>query len=184
MATLAALGLRQRGVDGLDQGRLFRHRAGLPYPLAGLRAGMRFEQVDAVVVAGRQHHTLGNPEAHLARRQVGDHHRQSAFQRLRGVGGADAGEDVAGLAADIQRQAQQLVGPLDILGLGDPRDPQVDLGEVIEGNLVGDRVVGKGPLGVDLSFCSSTRSSFDASIMASMRSVSTRVIKGLNLAIA
>ena len=40
-----------------------------------------------------------------------------------------------------------------------------------------------GPFGVFFSFCSSTRSSFDASIMASILSRSTRVISGLNLLI-
>jgi hypothetical protein len=48
---------------------------------------------------------------------------------LGSVGALDAGEHVALLVADVQGQAQQLVGAFDVLGLDDQRDAQVDGGE-------------------------------------------------------
>ena len=68
--------------------------------------------------ASRQHHALGEAEAHLAWGQIGYHHRQFAFELFGRIGGLDAGKDVAGLLlADVEGQLQQLVGPFDMVGL-------------------------------------------------------------------
>mmetsp|Transcript_31905 Transcript_31905/g.74920 ORF Transcript_31905/g.74920 Transcript_31905/m.74920 type:complete len:389 (-) Transcript_31905:1741-2907(-) len=84
-------------------------------------------------MAGGQHHALAEAELHLARREVGDHDGQLAFEVGGLVGGLDAAEDIAGLAlADVKRQAQQLVGAFDVLGLDDLGDAQVDLSEVVD----------------------------------------------------
>ena len=100
---------------------------------------MQYPQIFATG-AGCQHHTLGDAEAHLARRQIGHHHRQLALQILRCIGALDAGEDVARLTAEIEGEAQQFLGALDVFGLFDARDAQVDLGEVVEGNGLGNGV--------------------------------------------
>ena len=34
--------------------------------------------------------------------------------------------------ADVERELQQLVGAVDVLGVDDARDAQVDLGEVVD----------------------------------------------------
>ncbi len=70
------------------------------------------------------------PKLHFARGEVGDHDRQAAVQIFRFIGRLDAGEDIAGFAADIQGQLQEFVGAFDMFGLDDPRDAQVDLGEI------------------------------------------------------
>jgi hypothetical protein len=89
---------------------------------AGLGAGVGREQEDAgglaVGVGGGQDHALGEAELHLARRQVGDHHRQPADQRRRIVGRLDAGEDLPRAErADVEQQADELVGAFDLRGL-------------------------------------------------------------------
>src|SRR5258706_5518474 len=80
----------------------------------------------------RQHHPLGDAELHLARGEVGHHHRQAPFQLLGGVGGLDPGEDGARALAQIEGQLEELVGSLDRLGLGDARDPEIELVEVVD----------------------------------------------------
>ena len=92
-----------------------------------------------IVAAGAQHHALRHTEAHLARREVGDHHHQPAGELFGPVGGADAGEHRALLVAQIQRQAQQLVGALHQLGRGHARDAQVELREVVDARCDGRR---------------------------------------------
>ena len=62
----------------------------------------------------------------------------------------------------------------------DPRSGEASANDVIS-SAIG--VSASGPLGASLSFCSSTRSSLEASIMDWIRSPSTRVISGLNLLI-
>ena len=53
------------------------------------------------------------------------------------VGRLDAGEDVARpLRAEIEREPDQLVGALDVLCVGDARDAQIDLGEVVDRNVL------------------------------------------------
>ena len=47
------------------------------------------------------------------------------------------GENIAGLAlafAKIQRQADQLVGALDVMSVGDARNSQFDLAEIVDQN--------------------------------------------------
>ena len=54
---------------------------------ARLGAGIRGQDEQARrVAAGGEHHAFGHAEFHLARRKVGDHHRQPANQRRRVVG--------------------------------------------------------------------------------------------------
>jgi hypothetical protein len=112
--------------------------------------------------------------------------RPSSVRRV--VGLADAGEDVAGLAAQVEGQAQQLVGALDRRGLGDAGDAQVEPGEGVEVDGVGDGVLAPGGPCLDAGFAAgggcgprAARSSFEASSMASICFCSTRVISGLNL---
>ena len=84
--------------------------SGLHHPLAWFSASVRFKQIDFFVTgAGGQHHAFAHAELHLARLEVGDNNGQLANQVFRGVGAFDAGKHIAGFAAQIQRQAQQLV---------------------------------------------------------------------------
>ncbi len=98
----------------------------------------------AAARAGGQDHAFGDAELHLARRQVGNVQGQATFEltRLR-VGALDAGEDVALGIADVQGQAQELVGAFDEFGLFDQGDAQVDLGEGVEINGLGQRGLGQ-----------------------------------------
>ena len=113
-----------------------------------MRSRPGFEYVNAgiglfIAVAGGQHHAFAHAELHLARCQVGDHHRQLSCQ-LRGiVGRLDASEDIARLGlADVQRQLQQLVRARHMVRLDDAGDAQVDPGEILDADGVGDRLDG------------------------------------------
>ena len=74
-----------------------------------------------------EHHAFGHAELHLARGEVGDHHGEAAHECRRVVGGLDAGEHRARVGAEIERELQQLVGALDMLGGDDARHAQIDL---------------------------------------------------------
>ena len=106
-------------------------------PHARLRAVVGGKQEDAGAIARRgEHHAFGQAEFHLARREVRDHRRQAADQQRRIVRRLDAGEDRARLpVADVERQLQQLVRTFDVFGIDDARDAQVDLREIVDGDL-------------------------------------------------
>ena len=79
--------------------------------MSRLRAAVRAKQEDILPArTGGHYHAFGDTKAHLTRREVGNHYRQAAHEsgRIR-IGRANAGEDVAFLAAEIEGQAQQLV---------------------------------------------------------------------------
>jgi hypothetical protein len=99
--------------------------------MPGCGPGVGREQEDAgrltVGIRGGQDHSLGQAELHLARREVGDHHRQPADQRRRIVGRLDAGKDLPRAErADVEQQANELVGAIDVRRLADAGDAQVD----------------------------------------------------------
>ena len=73
--------------------------------------------------------------AHPAGRKVGDDDDAAADQLLRRVPLGNAGEDLTGLIAQIDLEPQQLVGLGDALGDKDLGDAQVDLDEVVDGDL-------------------------------------------------
>ena len=66
------------------------------------------------------------------------------------VGAGDAAEDIARFAfTHIQRQAQQLDRAFDSFAIDDFGDAQVDLGEVVDGDGLGDRLAaGERAIGV------------------------------------
>ena len=91
------------------------------------------QEEDARSFAARgQDHALRFPEAHLARLQVRDHHRQATDQLRRIVGLLDAGEHLAGFGADVELQLEQLLRAFDVFGADDPSDPEIDLIEIID----------------------------------------------------
>src|SRR5882672_11101511 len=104
------------------------------YAHAGFRPGVGGnEENPGLPLGGRgQHHPLGDAELHLARGEIGHHHRQAAFELLGGIGGLDPGENGARALAEIEGQLEELVGSLDHLGLGDARDPEIELVEVVD----------------------------------------------------
>src|SRR5690606_13586813 len=129
MASRQGEGRRKKGEETASP--FYRLRFRLFHPHPRLRALIWLKDEDVLSArTGGEHHALGDAEAHLARRKVGDHHREAAFQRGGFVGALDAGEHVARLAADVQRQPQQLVGAFHWLGLDDARDAQVHPGEI------------------------------------------------------
>ena len=101
---------------------------------AGLCAVVGSEQENAGTVARcGEHHALGQAEFHLARRQVGDHRRQAADQVFRAIRRLDAGEHGARpIVADVERELEQFVGAVDVLGVDDSRDAQIDLVEFVD----------------------------------------------------
>ena len=84
------------------------------------------------VAGGGEHHALGDAEFHLARGEVGDHHREPALELLRVVGGLDAREHGFRRAAEVERELQQLVRAFDRLGVDDLRDAEIDLVEIVD----------------------------------------------------
>src|SRR5471032_1421627 len=113
--------------------------------LTRLGAAVRAQQVDLFAArTGCHHHAFGDPEAHFARFEVGDHHGQATFKlgRVR-VGALDPGEHVALLVTDVQGQAQQLVGTFHGFGLEDQRNTQVHGSEGVELDFRRQRVLGQ-----------------------------------------
>ena len=68
----------------------------------------------------------GDAKAHLARCEVRDDDGEPADQLLRRIRRADAREDRALLAAEVDAEFQQLVGAIDQFGGFDTCDAQVD----------------------------------------------------------
>src|SRR5450830_2074486 len=92
---------------------------GLLDALTRLGAAVRAQQVDFFTArAGRHHHALGNTELHFPWLEVGDHHGQATIELgwVR-ICTLDPGEHVALLVADVEGQAQQLVGTFHGFGL-------------------------------------------------------------------
>src|SRR5574341_1030892 len=126
-ATAARLPASGERASGIPRQRLF-------HAHPGQGPGIRREEVDAgtLLPGGGEDHPVRGPEAHLAGREVRDHDREAADERRRVVRGADAGEERAGLAAEVDGQPEQLVGAVDGLRSDDLRDPEVELGEVVD----------------------------------------------------
>ncbi len=77
---------------------------------------------------------MGFEATHLARGQVGDDNDAASDQLLRRVPLGDAGEDLAALRAEIDFEAQQLIGLRDALADDDLGHAEVDLDEVVDGD--------------------------------------------------
>ena len=76
------------------------HRAGparRPVPARAVQPGVRL----LVGMRRSEHHALADTELHLARRQVGDHHRQLADEALRRMGRGDPENTVRGAASPM-----------------------------------------------------------------------------------
>ena len=92
-------------------------------------------------VRGGEQHAVGLEAAHLAGGEVGDDDDVAADEFFGGVPLGDAGEDLALFVAEIDFEAEELVGLGDALGDEDLGDAEVDLDEVVDGDLRG---VGRG----------------------------------------
>ena len=100
-------------------------------PAAHLQ-GSRPAQASHRAKRGGQQHAVRLEAAHLARSKVGDDHDLAADQLLRLVVLRDAGQDLALLVAEIDFEAQELVGLGNALGDEDLGDAQVDFDEVVD----------------------------------------------------
>jgi hypothetical protein len=80
---------------------------------------------------------VGLEAAHLAGGEVGDDDDTAADEFFGGVPLGDAGEDLAGLVAEVDFEAEELVGLGDAFGDEDFGDAEVDLDEVVDGDLRG-----------------------------------------------
>ena len=92
--------------------------------------------------AGGEEHAVGLEAAHLAGGEVGDDDDAAAEEVFGGVPLGDAGKDLAALVAQVDFEAEELVGLGDALGDEDLGDAELDLGEVVDGDLGGG--VGRG----------------------------------------
>ena len=90
-------------------------------------------------VAGGEEHAVGLQAAHLAGGEIGDDDDFAPDQLFGGVPLGDAGEDLAGFVAEIDFEAEKLVGFGDALGYDDFGYAEVDLDEVVDGDLGGCR---------------------------------------------
>ena len=88
-------------------------------------------------VAGGQQHAVGFEAAHLAGGEIGDDDDAAADELFGGVELGDAGEDLTLFVAEIDFEAEELVGFGDALGDDDLGDAEVDLDEVVDGDLRG-----------------------------------------------
>ena len=88
-------------------------------------------EVTGVVGSGEQH-TLALDATQRCRLQIGDDDDLLANQYLRFVVGADAGDDLSVLAADIDRQHQQPIGVRMRDRCGDGSDAQLELAEIVD----------------------------------------------------
>ena len=80
---------------------------------------------------------MGFEAAHLAGGEVGDDYDLFSDQFFGGVPLGDAGEDLALFVAEVDFEAEELVGLGDALGDEDLGDAEVDLDEVVDGDLCG-----------------------------------------------
>ncbi len=74
--------------------------------------------------------------AHLAGGEIGDDDDAAADEVFGGVPLGDAGEDLAAFVAEIDFEAEELVGLGDALADEDLGYAQLDFGEVVDGDLV------------------------------------------------
>ncbi len=88
---------------------------------------------------------MGIEAAHLAGGEVGDNDDFAADELFGGVPLGDAGEDLAaahtGFRAEVDFEAEELVGFGDALADEDAGDAELDFGEVVDGDLSGSRSV-------------------------------------------
>ena len=80
---------------------------------------------------------MGLEAAHLARGEVGDDDDAAADELFGGVPLGYAGEDLALFVAEVDFEAEELVGLGDALGDEDFGYAEVDFGEVVDGDLRG-----------------------------------------------
>ena len=78
---------------------------------------------------------MGLEAAHLAGGEVGDDDDVAADELFGGVPLGDAGEDLALFVAEVDLEAEELVGLGDALGDDDLGDAEIDFGEVVDGDL-------------------------------------------------
>ena len=95
-----------------------------------------------VFAGGGEQHAVGFQAAHLAGSEVGDDGDALSDEFFRGVELGDAGEDLAAFGAEVDFEAEELVGLGDALGDDDLRDAEIDLGEVVDGDCRGCQVRG------------------------------------------
>lgn len=100
----------------------------------------RFKQVKARrridSVGGGKQHALREAAHHLARLQVGDNDGELTDQIFRFVVSGNTGEDVARFFfTDINRELKQFAALFDFLAVQDLADSEVDLGEVVKGDI-------------------------------------------------
>ena len=76
---------------------------------------------------------------HLAGGEVGDDDDLASDELFGGVPLGDAGEDLALFIAEVDLEAEKLVGLGDALSNDDLRDTKIDLDEIIDGDLRGIR---------------------------------------------
>ena len=96
----------------------------------------------------RRRSCLGFDAAKFAGSEVGDDDDLAADERLRSVGLGDSGDDLADFDADVDGEAQEFVGLLNLFGGEDGADAEVDLDEIVDGD------VGVGGLRRRLASCS------------------------------
>ena len=82
---------------------------------------------------------MGFQAAHLAGGEVGDDGDALSDQFFGRIELGDAGEDLAAFVAEVDFEAEELVGLGDALGDDDLGDAEVDLGEVVDGDGRGAR---------------------------------------------
>src|SRR5260370_37798796 len=80
---------------------------------------------------------MGLQTAHLAGGEVGDDDDAASDEFFGGVRLGDAGEDLALLVAEVELEAEELVGLGYALGDDDLCDAEIDLDEVVDGDLGG-----------------------------------------------
>src|SRR5215213_1384661 len=106
------------------------------YAHAGLGPAIRRnEKYPRFIPRGSENHALGDAELHLARREIRHHYGEASLELFRRVSGLDAGEHGARAFAELERELEQLVRAVDLLGARDARHPQVELVEVVDGDL-------------------------------------------------
>ena len=86
-------------------------------------------------VAGGEEHAMGFEAAHLAGGEIGDDDDFATDQLFGGVPLGDAGEDLALFVPEVDLEAQELVGLGDAFGDDDFGYAEVDLDEVVDGDL-------------------------------------------------
>ena len=74
---------------------------------------------------------------HFAWGEVGDDDDAASDEFFGGVPLGDAGEDLAGFVAEVDLEAEKLVGFGDVFGDDDAGDAEIDFDEVVDGDLRG-----------------------------------------------